>query len=290
MTTAFMQKVDGCITAARASGDLLPIQTEQTETVDQNLRFIIRWVSSLSAKDAVKVTMPGGPRDPDFNPFLKPDPMLLVGPVGDQHVAILNKFPVSDRHLVLARKEFAEQLSPMDLSDFLALATIMSDCGGVGFYNGGTAAGATQRHKHVQWMPATSGNASLSYLAADLPQHAVEHDLFHHPALAFKHVFVKVSTGQGTDAAQSAHSMLVGFQLACQNLGFEVDDAGLLPAFSMLADNGWLMLVARRCELVGDVPVNALCYGGTLYVRSPEQVPAVHKFGPLALLKQAAVL
>lgn len=64
---------------------------------------------------------------------------------------------------------------------------------------------------------------------------------------------------------------------------------GLLPAFSMLADNGWLMLVARQCEHVGDVSVNALCYGGTLYVRSPEEVPAVRELGPLAILAQAAV-
>lgn len=289
MTTAFMQKVDECIAAALASGDLLPIQTEQTDLTDQNLAFIVRWVSSLSAKDAVKVTMPGGPRDPDFNPFLKPDPMLLVGPAGDQHVAILNKFPVSDRHLVLARTEFAEQLSPMELTDFAVLADIMSASGGVGFYNGGAAAGASQRHKHVQWMPATPGNSSLRYLAADLPQNAAEHDVFHHPAFAFQHVFVRVTSGQGSDAKQSALSMHAGFQLACQSLGFAMDADGLLPAFSMLADNGWLLLVARECEYVGEVPVNALSYGGIVYVRSPEQVPSVRNLGPLAILTQAAV-
>ena len=78
------------------------------------MRFIVRWVSSLAVKDATKATtstatpagasaaapvaIPGGPRDPNFNPFLKPDPELTVGPIGTEHVAILNKFPLCDRH------------------------------------------------------------------------------------------------------------------------------------------------------------------------------------------------
>ncbi len=38
----------------------------------------VRWVFSLAVKDAAKVAIPGGPRDPDFNPFLNPDPALTV--------------------------------------------------------------------------------------------------------------------------------------------------------------------------------------------------------------------
>ncbi|HEY9278910.1 MAG TPA: phosphorylase, partial [Eoetvoesiella sp.] len=140
MTTAFMQAVDQRNNDARASGALQPIKAEQTEIADQGLPFTVRWVSSLSAKDDAKVSMPGGPRDPNFNPFLSPEPALTVGPIGEQHVAILNKFPVCDRHLVLARRQFEEQLLPLTLDDFTALALIMSESGGLGFYNGGAAA------------------------------------------------------------------------------------------------------------------------------------------------------
>ncbi|HUG59908.1 MAG TPA: hypothetical protein VL002_16875 [Candidimonas sp.] len=133
MTTAFMQAVDLRSADARVSGALQPIKTEQTEIQEQGLTFIVRWASSLSAKDAAKAAMPGGPRDPDFNPFLAPEPALTVGPIGDRHVAILNKFPVCDRHLVLARRQFEEQLAPLTLDDFTALSLIMSESGGLGF-------------------------------------------------------------------------------------------------------------------------------------------------------------
>ncbi len=65
MTTAFMQAVDLRSADARVSGALQPIKTEQTEIQEQGLTFVVRWASSLSAKDAAKAAMPGGPRDPE---------------------------------------------------------------------------------------------------------------------------------------------------------------------------------------------------------------------------------
>lgn len=288
MSTAFMQSVDQRSASARASGDLLPIDAEQTEIFDQGLPFIVRWVSSLSAKDAAKVAMPGGPRDPNFNPFLKPDPELVVGLVGDHHVAILNKFPVSDRHLVLARREFEEQLLPLALHDFAALAQIMSASGGLGFYNGGTEAGASQRHKHVQWIPTAPGNASLQFLVQGLPADTLEHGLVRHPGMSFPHAFVKTCGPVGHDQQTLALSMHQAFGLACDNLGLVPDASGLLSPCNMLVENGWLLVVPRRCEHVGDISVNALSYGGTLYVRHPEQVEPVRQLGPLNVLAQAA--
>ncbi|MBP6018644.1 MAG: phosphorylase [Burkholderiaceae bacterium] len=290
MTTAFMQVVEQRSVAALASGDLLPITTEQTDVLDQGLRFLVRWVSTLAAKDETKVAMPGGPRDPNFNPFLNPDPELLIGPVGDRHVAILNKFPVCANHVVLACREFQEQLSPLALDDFSALATVMSEDGGLGFYNGGTEAGASQRHKHVQWLPTAKGNASLQFLVAGFPSDTPEHGVLSHPLLAFQHAFVKTQCGLGVTTATSAASMHRAFQLACASLGLVTNDQGLLPPCNLLVEQGWLLLVPRLREHVGDVSVNALSYGGTLYVRHPEQVEPVRQMGPLAILTQAGIV
>lgn len=72
MTTAFMQAVEQRSATALASGDLLPIITEQVHIQDQGLSFVVRWVSTLAAKDTMaegttgsvkdtsKVAMPGG--------------------------------------------------------------------------------------------------------------------------------------------------------------------------------------------------------------------------------------
>ena len=174
MSETWMEAIDARSASALADGTLQPVQSEEMEVSDGGMRFVLRWVSSLAAKDAVKkeVAIPGGPRDPAFNPFLNPDPALTVGAVGPAHVAILNKFPLCAHHLVLARREFEEQLTPLARIDFEALATIMCEAGGLGVYNGGAAAGASQRHKHVQWIPDAPGNASLKLYLPGLPAEA----------------------------------------------------------------------------------------------------------------------
>lgn len=304
MSTNWIAAIDGRSAAALASGALVPVQAEQVEMEDAGMRFIVRWVSSLAAKDASKaavttkaeagggegakdektVAIPGGPRDPGFNPFLNPDPELTVGPVGAEHVAILNKFPLCERHLVLARREFAEQLTPLARSDFAALAELMGAAGGIGLYNGGTAAGASQRHKHVQWMPEAAGNASLRLFAPGLPAGLAEQGVASHPALPMRHCFVRVRCGRGEAVAAAADSLLAGFERACAELDLRPGEDGLLPPFNLLVGEGWLLAIPRSREHFEGISMSAVCFGGTLYTRHREQIEAIRAVGPLRAL------
>uniref|UniRef100_A0A1I7YBN6 Ap4A_phos_N domain-containing protein n=1 Tax=Steinernema glaseri TaxID=37863 RepID=A0A1I7YBN6_9BILA len=99
-----LQRLDQLSQAALASGDLLPVQAQEELMQDQGLTFFVRWVSTLAAKDAASVSIPGGPRDPNFNPFLPPAPALTVADASSTHNIVLNKFAVCDLHLVLADK------------------------------------------------------------------------------------------------------------------------------------------------------------------------------------------
>ncbi|KAI5912855.1 phosphorylase [Thauera sp. 2A1] len=284
MKESWMEAVDARSAQARASGALQPVQAEQTEMEDAGIGFTVRWVSSLAVKDAAKVAIPGGPRDPNFNPFLNPDPELTVGLLGDAHVVILNKFPLSDRHLVLARRAFEEQLVPLARSDFAALATIMAEAGGLGLYNGGTAAGASQRHKHVQWLPEAEGNASLQLFGAGLPAGLPEQGVARHPALPMKHVFIRVRCGRGVGVDEAADSLFAGYRCACDELGLFPGADGLLPPCNLLAGDGWLMMIPRSQECFEGISISAICYGGTLYTRQREQIESIRRVGPLQAL------
>lgn len=284
MTTAFMQTVDSRSADAISTGALLPVEAEEFHLESDGLAFVVRHVKALQEKQA----LPGGPRDPHFNPFLPPDPALTVGPVGSDHVAILNKYPVSRRHLVLARKAFAEQLTPLEYEDFHALAQLLSSSGGLGFYNGGAPAGASQRHKHVQWLPAEPGNASLRMFRPVLDPDVREHTVFIHLQLPMRHCFVRVLAGKGVDEAVSAHSLLRGYRRALETMQLAAGPDGLLPPSNLLIEDGWMLLVPRSKEHFADVSVNALSFGGVLYVRAPEQVEALRKAGPLAVLASVA--
>lgn len=285
MSTPLMQAIDTCSASALASGDLVPVQSEQVTVEDGGMQFRVLWVSSLAAKDATaKVAVPGGPRDPNFNPFLNPDPALTVGPIGEHHTIILNKFPLTPRHLVLARRVFAEQLEPLSLEDFTALALVMTEAGGLGLYNGGTAAGASQRHKHVQWIPGTDEQAHLRLYLPGLPAEAEAQTVARHPGLAMQHVFVRTGEIQGMPVEQAAKTLHQAFQRGCSELGLAPASDGLMPSFNLLAGDGWLLLIPRTQEMYEGISFSAICFGGALFTRQPEQMELIRSVGPLAAL------
>jgi sulfate adenylyltransferase (ADP) / ATP adenylyltransferase len=111
---------------------------------------------------------------PKSNPFLPPNPDLFVSPVLDSHYVVLNKFPVIPGHLILATNDFKQQTHPLTLSDFEAVLSVLrqwddaqdggrieveesvegSDMSGLyGFFNSGEQSGASQPHRHIQWIP-----------------------------------------------------------------------------------------------------------------------------------------
>lgn len=278
--TPFMQTVDKLIAQAISAGALLPVAAHEITLESEGMAFRLRHVQALQQKQAV----PGGPRDPNFNPFLPPEPALTVGPVGTHHVAILNKYPLGQRHLVLARTEFIEQDTALELEDFQALAYLMSASGGLGFHNGGTLAGASQRHKHVQWMPVGDGNASLRMFRPALDPDAREQTAFIHLQLPMRHCFVRVVAGEGSDPDLSAHSMLRGYELALDTLQMKRDSNGFVPPSNMLVEDGWMLIVPRRKEHFAEISLNALSFGGVLYVREEGQIDVIRQAGPLAVL------
>ncbi|HBJ67395.1 phosphorylase [Alcaligenes phenolicus] len=285
MSKEILQRLDQLSQAALASGDLLPVQAQEELMHDQGLTFFVRWVSTLAAKDAASVSIPGGPRDPNFNPFLPPAPALTVDDASSTHNIVLNKFAVCDLHLVLADKVFSEQLSPLREIDFRILADFLAVQGGLGFYNGGGPAGASQRHKHTQWIPQAAGNGSLALYLDKLPTQAAAGSAHQHPALAFEHCFVRLQDAQEPEAL--AASLLSSYRTACNELGLEPAEDGLLPPHNMLAGQGWMLVVPRSVELADGISVNALSYAGCIYVRTPEQIDLVRQIGPLGVLARA---
>ncbi len=185
---------------------------------------------------------------------------------------------------MLARRAFEEQLLPLARSDFAALAELMAEAGGIGLYNGGTAAGANQRHKHVQWMPDTEGNASLRLFAPGLPGELPEHGVARHPALSMQHCFVRVRCGEGMAVDVAADSLLEGFRRACDTLQLQPGADGLLPPCNLLIHDGWLLMLPRSQECFEGISISAVCFGGTLYTRRREQIESIRRVGPLRAL------
>ena len=282
MTEPLLPRIDSTHEAATESGALQPIRTERDVMHDGGIDFTIRWVSSLARKDSDRLSA-ALRRDPDFDPFLPPDPELTVGPLGDDHLAVLNKFPVIARHLLIVTRDFVSQTVPLDVADFSALAQIMTELGGLGFYNGGTEAGASQRHKHLQWIPEAARGAQLSVFIDGLPDDLPAGSTTVREDLPWRHCFVRLPADADGDAAKLGGVLHEAFLRACEALELRCDRDPMRP-YNLLTGSGWLVVIPRSREHCENISVNALGFAGALFVPRPELIETVRTIGPLRLL------
>ena len=274
--------LDDIILLASADGALHAIETDQAWIDDHGVRFLVRWASTLVAKDAArKPDRPGGPPP---NPFLPPEAALTVGPAGPRHLLVLNKFPVIARHLLIVTRDFEAQTDPLTRPDFDALAGVMSALGGLGFYNGGADAGASQHHKHLQWIPESPQSDCLRSMSAALRQVGPTLEIVRHPRLAWRHAFVRLDgVPEPCDGARLCHA----FALASEACGLRPGALGM-PPYNLLANEHWMLVVPRTRERCEGISINALGFAGSMFVRQRSDIETVRRIGPLAMLAAVA--
>src|SRR5262245_53334937 len=119
---------------------LAPIATREHVVVEDGLSFVVRVIAQERRRAAAR----GAGRR---NPFLPYEEALFVADLSDTHLCLLNKFPVVDRHVLIVTRAFEDQREPLGAADFAALAACLRETDGLGFYNAGEEAGASQRHK-----------------------------------------------------------------------------------------------------------------------------------------------
>jgi ATP adenylyltransferase len=266
-------------------GALRPIETEQLVIEDAGVRFLVRMVSSLRRKEAERRSG-AGPRDEEGrarNPFLPPEPELTVSQVSRSHLAVLNKFNVLDRHLLIVTRRFEHQETLLTPDDFRALLACMEEYPGLGFYNGGAAAGASQPHKHLQLVPLP--------LAQDGPPVPVEPLLEGAgpccPGLLFAHAFARRKPGP--KQAEEAYAQYLDLLARLGIRAVERDGESRQSApYNLLVTDGWMLAVLRLQECFRGVSINALGFAGSLFVKDRAQLELIGAEGPMRVLAAVA--
>jgi sulfate adenylyltransferase (ADP) / ATP adenylyltransferase len=115
-----------------------------------------------------------------FNPFENPSPDLLVAEVPEgnaSHNLVLNKFPVIEDHFILATKAYKRQtdlLEEDDISLTYACLKAWEDAATdrklrmYAFFNSGEHSGASQPHRHIQFLPVEKMAVGLSEQSWDV--------------------------------------------------------------------------------------------------------------------------
>lgn len=292
-TGSLAESVATVTARALASGALLPIATGSEFVEDNGVRFFVRVLANLQRKSdqRAKEEQSAAAGRP-FNPFLPYEQALFVAAVSKTHVAILNKFNVVDRHLLIVTREFEQQRALLTVRDFEALWRCMGEYPSFGFYNGGPEAGASQTHKHLQLVPlplAPQGPAiPIAPLLARVPGDGGCGTI---PGFDFIHAFARLDAAADDRAAAREASERYATMLAQVGMNPPSGVGADLQSgpYNLLATREWLLLVPRAREFFDGISVNALGFAGALLVRNDGQLRALRAAGPLTVLRETAL-
>jgi ATP adenylyltransferase len=267
---------------AREVGVLEPIETESFPAHDGGIPFVIRVASALAGRQR---RLASRSDDRRANPFLPPDPDLVVGAIAESHLCVLNKYPVIDDHALIVTRDFQDQLAPLDRADFVALWTCLRE-GGLAFYNAGAAAGASERHRHLQLVPTPVGEPPLP-----TPFDAVQADAHFDDgigriaALPFLHGIGRLRAIANHPPAEAAEVLLGLYQLLARAFGCNRHG----QPYNLIVSRDWMLIVPRSRAQWRGVNVNGLGFAGALMVPGREELDVLRREGPLRVLAHVAV-
>ncbi len=272
---------------ALASGHLVSIDTRFSVIEHEGMPFVVRVANNLQRKANDKQQHRTAPA---FNPFLPPEAQLTVADVSDTHIAILNKFNVVEHHLLIITRNFEEQEALLTQSDFEALWRCMDEYEGLGFYNGGEIAGASQRHKHLQLIPLPLAGSKLPLpVDALIEAGNAGPSICRLATLPFAHRFFSFADSPPHTTTAGAALSHACYLEMLKETGIDTvvrgDGQFQSAPYNLLVTRRWMMLVPRSAEFCNGISINAMGFAGSLFVRSEQELESVQQTGPMNLLR-----
>ncbi|CAH0991497.1 hypothetical protein SIN8267_01603 [Sinobacterium norvegicum] len=220
------------------------------------------------------------------NPFLPYNPSLYVGDISASHVCLLNKFNVMPRHLLMVAKEEEDQSVPLTPADFFSLSFMLSNVGGLAFYNSSELSGASVNHKHLQIISSPLSDSGDFAFEGILNQSKLGDSIGCVEGFPYPHLAVRLPEhGSVSERGNFAYQ---NYLRMVARLSLIVDLNGWLPPYNLLMSKSWLWLVPRKQPEVEGIAVNALAYAGAIMLDSRAQLQQLAKMGFAQLLQAAA--
>lgn len=275
-------------------GSLKSIPTKYEFVEQDGIRFLVRILANLDRKQKAKqkqekVKETSGK---DFNPFLPYEENLFVADISNTHLFLLNKFNVVDHHLLIVTRSFEEQETWLTLQDFEAMWVGLAEFEGLAFYNGGAAAGASQRHKHLQLVPLPLVPDGL-HLPIDpaIADTRFRGTIGTVPSFPFVHAIAKLDPTWVRSPSAAAQETRELYRALLDAVGLPHDESNgnrQTGAYNFLATRQWMLIVPRSQESFESMSINSLGFAGALLVRNAEQMEQLKACSPLKVLQNVA--
>jgi ATP adenylyltransferase len=265
------QKALAVSESARSGGHLVPLGTELVPLAGI-APFRLRRLTGVAPKHL----RPEGPKP---NPFLPWEPPLEVERLASGHVLLLNKYPVQPAHLLVITEGWRPQSGWIAPSDWLAVATVSRDTGGLWFFNSSAAAGASQPHRHLQLLPRQAAEASCP-LAERLE---AQLEGLEAPWSWDYRLSRRLDPAGGGDLPEL-------YAQHCRQLSLGQSGADPAPRhpYNLLFDDRWFLTVRRVKEHCAGFSVNGLGFAGYLLCTELSDRDWLQRHGPWRLLEAVA--
>ncbi|KAI0027818.1 HIT-like domain-containing protein [Vararia minispora EC-137] len=303
--TAILTGIPRAYETAKAAGDLLFFPSEIHTNHDCAVNFRITLCPALQDKPVLPAPDFRSGQHGEKDPFAPPyNSNLFVGSLkyggsGAEYVVLLNKYSVVPHHFLLVTKDFQSQTSPLMPPDLVQSYLILLAARRVGqhyfaFYNCGEESGASQPHKHIQFMPTEEDGPPIEELtsSANLEK---EEKPFALPTLPFAHHIRRLSVAKKATWEEIEQILMTAYMelldLCISTVRQTPDHPTGTPSYNIILTLNHLMLVPRTREyhtlqVTGErLPVNALGFAGMLLVKSKRELQAVLKEGPVSILR-----
>ena len=268
---------------AEANGALIPLSTTPVDLTGADAeQFELRALNAALPKHH----RPEGPKPNPFRPW---DPHLEVERIDQQHVLILNKYPVQRAHMLLITQNWASQIHWLQPDDWRALVMVDRDSTGLWFFNSGERAGASQPHRHLQLLPRHLEERicpRLSWFKRHLQQTAQTADPAQHPDPLSRSCVI-AERPRATDPDEEAMRLHDLYRSLAARLGLGGISAELQPSvpYNLLLTQSWLALIRRSQDEIHGFSVNALGFAGYLLATSRSDLSWLRTHGGEQLLR-----
>ena len=219
---------------------------------------------------------------PKINPFNPWDRVLEIDYITNNHVLILNKYPVQRGHLLLITNHWESQSSWLTRKDWSAISKVNSDTSGLWFFNSCAIAGASQTHKHIQLIPKIDKN-NICPRNQWFKQKLITSDYYN-----CKNISIKQLT---LEDWKNSDLLYAKYKKCCEELLIGNKDLDDLPkiAYNIVFTNEWLALVLRSRESYKGFNINGLGFAGYILSTKESDLVWLNKSGPEELLAKVSL-
>ncbi|CAI5760605.1 unnamed protein product [Candida verbasci] len=277
------------------NGDSVINETETIKVGDENFDVQYTLLTSLMHRPEKG--------DNDSNPFEKPEPELTIFKdygANNEFKIIFNKFPVVPKHFMLVTQQFKSQNTPLSSNELYATYQILQNLNKFkskgedwfAFYNCGQESGASQPHKHIQFMTLPSRDKFIPYtdiISNQQPSELLKkNEPLQNKSLPFANFIKKIPKDE--EITGEILSQLFASLLQKTLTTLRQNDADHI-SYNFIMTIDYVYMVPRSNGKFQDkIGINSCGVQGLFLCKDEELFKLVKEYGPFNILKDVGFL